>query len=75
MTRNITFGFVIRARSNKLTCTFQPCILVLENLRMSLSLTLNKNNKKVEQRIRKKISKLVSLRFWIGVGINFLCVG
>jgi len=37
---------------------------------MSLSLTLNKNEK-VEQHIKKKTHKLNALRFWVKGGVNF----
>jgi len=39
---------------------------------VSLSPTLDRNMRKVEQHIRKKIRKPNVLRFWVEGGVNFL---
>jgi len=45
---------------------------IVENASVSLNLTLGKN-KKVEHHIRVKTHKLITLRFWVGGGVNLLC--
>ncbi|WVZ23733.1 hypothetical protein V8G54_002277 [Vigna mungo] len=46
----------------------------LLEIQVTLSPTLSKNEK-IEHHIRMKINKLIGLRFWVGGGINSLCVG
>jgi len=48
---------------------------IVRYLSVSLSLTLNKTDEKVEQHIRKKIYKSNVLRFWIKSDIIFLYIG
>jgi len=47
---------------------------IVENLSVSLSPTLSKNEK-VEHHVRIETHKLITLRFWIKDGENLLCVG